>query len=160
MKTDLQNIQHIKWCVCELLLTIFKFRLSSLSCCQCLQCAGSPLSLSPICCFPTSGWSLTSSTLQSHLLSTGAQLCSCPRRCSLMNVFVCVCACVKDKDCVRAPACVFYIFCECESWRVCAWQAVGCAIVLSLRLCLIAMHQRPCHWCLLMGFRFNFYIIM
>lgn len=63
-------------------------------------------------------------------------------------------------------------FCKCERERllacarVCIYHCVRrhvrfqCAIVLPLRLCLIAMHQRPCQWCLLMGFRFNFYIIM
>lgn len=56
----------------------------------------------------------------------------------------CVSACANEED-LRSCTCVCFVsagaaVCVCAR----AWQAVRCVVVLSLRLCLIAMHQRPC----------------
>lgn len=125
---------------------IFKFSIKGVSCCQCLQCVDSPAC--PSILFTMFQCHSESALIpQGRLLSAGARQCCS----SLTNrVFF---TCKIERLCAGTCSCLYLLVCE----PACA---VGCAIVPSLRLCLIAMHQRPCQWCLLMGFRFNFYIIM
>lgn len=141
------NCQVVQHSSCVLIHSYFKTWLIFLSCCSC-----SALTFLPQRCLPSSDvsqpdFSSTSGTSPWYW---------CPAVQMSLAAFLdkCVAVCVKDEGCVRAPAYAGVStagVCVCAVWRV---------IVLSLRFCMTAMHQRPCQWCPLMGFRFNFYIIM
>lgn len=110
------------------------------------------LSLSPVFCFPTSVWSLE------WLWAAGPppQCCSPAVQLSLSASLPdqCVSACARGEI-----SCAI----TCMCWSLLVGDAYGAAeraIASSLRLCMIAMHQRPCQWCVLMGFGVNFHIIM
>lgn len=160
---DLRNLQHSTVCgiFVNFIRTIFKFRRSSLSCCQCPRSVGGPVCPSVLLAvfLRQSGvWLLL------HCRAASSELepsCAAVLSAALWRMCFCVCK-RKTSVCLCTCTCLYLLVFE-PMWVcvcVCAWQAVSCAIVFSLRLCLIAMHQRPCQWCLLMGFRFNFYIIM